>query len=151
MTAAANVNQRVVQGQTAQVRRSLRRLRELARLPEEEFLSGPDNYAIAEHHLRRCLEAMLDMGRHLIARCGLGAAQEYADVPRLLAEAGALTSDTANDAAALAKLRNRLVHFYWQVDAEEMHQVLSERLSTVESFCREVLDWLAEQAAENGV
>lgn len=147
----SKVNRRLVRSQIAGIRRSVRRLRQLGGLPKEHFLASPDNFAIAEHHLRRSLEAVFDAGRHIAARSGLGAAQEYADVPRLLEEGGVLTADTAKAAAALARLRNRLVHFYWQVDAEEMHSVLGERLTLVEAFCREVLAWLSPHQATDGV
>ncbi|HCJ10711.1 MAG TPA: hypothetical protein DHW14_06060 [Clostridiales bacterium] len=46
------------------VRNSLARLRELSTLTLDEFRAVPDNYAIAEHHLRRALQALLDLGRH---------------------------------------------------------------------------------------
>lgn len=47
------------------VRRSLARLRELAALSPEQFQAVPDSYAVTEHHLRRALQALLDLGRHI--------------------------------------------------------------------------------------
>jgi len=48
----------------ALMRTSVYRLKEFRKMEEEEFLVNPDNYAIAEHHLRRALECLLDIGRH---------------------------------------------------------------------------------------
>jgi len=48
------------------VRSSLSRLRALALLSLADFRANPDHYAIAEHHLRRALQALLDIGRHVV-------------------------------------------------------------------------------------
>jgi uncharacterized protein YutE (UPF0331/DUF86 family) len=54
------------------------------------FLADPRNVAAAESHLRRALEALLDLGRHVLAR-GFGrAATEYKDIARALIEVGVL-------------------------------------------------------------
>ncbi|MCL6558618.1 MAG: DUF86 domain-containing protein [Firmicutes bacterium] len=49
---------------------SVRRLEKLAELSPDEFAANPDHFAIAEHHLRRALEAVFDVGRHIIAKEG---------------------------------------------------------------------------------
>ncbi len=43
-----------------------------------------DNFAIAEHHLRRALEAVLDIGRHIVAKKGLGRPEDYRGIFELL-------------------------------------------------------------------
>jgi hypothetical protein len=40
------------------VKQAVKRLRRLAAEGEAAFLSGPDNYAIAEHNLRRAIQAV---------------------------------------------------------------------------------------------
>ena len=47
------------------IRQSLKRLEEFKELSKEEFLANDDYFAIAEHHLRRGIEAILDIGRHI--------------------------------------------------------------------------------------
>ncbi|MBI3945461.1 MAG: DUF86 domain-containing protein [Armatimonadetes bacterium] len=120
------------------MRRSVRRLAELAALPEKEFLADPDNFAIAEHHFRRAIEAAMDLGRHLIARLALGSAEEYADVPRVLGESRILSPETTTAALQLARLRSRPVHLYWQVTPAELHRLLQTQVEPLEAFCTEV-------------
>jgi len=148
MKPASAVNLRLVKSRVADVRRSLGRLRELRKVALDRFLADPDMFAIAERHLRRLLEALFDAGRHIIARSGLGVASDYADVPRLLAESHILSKTTALELRTLARLRNRLVHFYWQVTAAEMHNILNQRLSHIEACCRELLAWCVAQKSE---
>ena len=47
---------------------SLKRLKELANIPKDNFVKNDDYFAIAEHHLRRALEATLDIGRHICVK-----------------------------------------------------------------------------------
>ena len=54
------------------IRISLARLERLVALSWEEFVANPDNFAIAEHHLRRALQAVLDLGRHVLVKAGFG-------------------------------------------------------------------------------
>ena len=50
------------------LRNSVNRLNRFRELSEEAFAAHPDNYAIAEHHLRRALECLLDIGRHIVVK-----------------------------------------------------------------------------------
>ncbi|NCO34051.1 MAG: hypothetical protein AUJ92_17360 [Armatimonadetes bacterium CG2_30_59_28] len=142
MEDAPEINTRLVRSQVAHVRRSLRRLRQLSHLPVDDFVSNPDNFAISEHHFRRSLEALFDAGRHIIARSGFGVAYEYANVPRLLAEGGVLSDATSAEVRTLAKLREPPCALLWQVTPEEMHGILNERLTCIESCCVELLTWM---------
>ncbi len=58
----ASVNRRVVNAQLGQALSSVRRLQQLGALSDADFQAGPDNYAVAEHHLRRALDVTLWRG-----------------------------------------------------------------------------------------
>jgi uncharacterized protein YutE (UPF0331/DUF86 family) len=105
-------------------RRSLARLKELERLTLEEFLAEPDGYAVADHHLRRAMQAVLDLGRHLVVVRGWGNPGSYREVFDLLEGAGTLSRSLAVRGRVLAGARNRLVHDYAAVDEKEMWLML---------------------------
>jgi uncharacterized protein YutE (UPF0331/DUF86 family) len=126
------------------------RLNSLAGLSADEFASDPDNLAIAEHHLRRALECALDLGRHVVARMALGHADEYTQVPRLLGESGVISAATAASLQRSAKLRNRLVHLYWQVDTAEVHSLLPGQIEVLEAVCAEVWAFLGHAPDATG-
>ena len=44
----------------------LEKLRKLRRLSKDEFLSDERNPAATESFLRRCIEAIFDVGRHIL-------------------------------------------------------------------------------------
>lgn len=65
------LNRQLILERLSMLRSSVNRLNKLKNLSANAFLSDPDNYAIAEHHLRRALECVLDVGRHIVVKKGL--------------------------------------------------------------------------------
>ena len=117
------------------VRRRLQRLDEylgfLARLGEysrDELLSEPERYGAAERFLQLAIEALCDMGNHVVADEGLGSVEAYGDIPRLLAKAGILDGTQSEQWVRMIGFRNILVHEYLEIDREVVYQVLQERV-----------------------
>ena len=69
-------------------------LRRLQRYGVDEFLADPERYGSAERFLQLAIEAVTDMGSHLIADLALGEVKWYSDIPRILAEKGYIGSST---------------------------------------------------------
>ena len=60
----------------------------LQRYRLEEFLENPERYGSAERFLQLAIEAVTDMGNHLVADLELGVVNCYRDIPSLLVAAG---------------------------------------------------------------
>jgi len=121
---------------------SLRRLAKLAAVEESHFLADPDHFAIAEHHLRRALEAMFDIGRHIMAKKGLGHPRDYRSILTALGQERIIPLAFAQQITGMAGYRNRLVHGYAEVTPVEMYSLLKERLGDLDTFCRYILEYL---------
>ena len=133
----------VVAERAAWVRQMLDSLRNLPLGAADEFFSDPRNAAAAESYLRRALEALLDLGRHLLAK-GFGKAPaEYKETAKELGRVGVLSSEDARTLVTLAGYRNRMVHFYHEVGTQELFEICSERLGDVERVLDQVLAWCA--------
>lgn len=52
------------------IRNAVKRLKLLAEMPAEEFCRNEDAVDIAENRLRRAIEALFDLGRHLVVKSG---------------------------------------------------------------------------------
>lgn len=72
----SNLNIKLVEDRLGFISKSVARLKRLSYLDEEDFL-GDDNPAIAESYLRRSLEAIFDVGRHIIAKTAGKGIVEY--------------------------------------------------------------------------
>ena len=111
----AKINQRVISNRLAWVDKMLLEIRSLPLNTFDNFIQDNRNIWSAESCLRRSLEALLDMGRHILAKAyGLGVT-EYKEIARELGKNGVLDSKCADIMEILAGYRNRMVHFYQEI------------------------------------
>lgn len=138
----ALLSERIVTARIAWVREMTARIRALPLGAFESFSADSRNVASAESYLRRGLEALLDLGRHLLAK-GFGiATTEYKEIAARLKETGVLTGDQAATLLRLAGYRNRLVHFYHEVSDRELYEICSRQLSDVERATDAIASWI---------
>lgn len=108
----------------------------------EAFTADAQTTAAAESYLRRSLEALLDLGRHMLAK-GFGEpAAEYKAIATGLERHGVLDAPTAGLLRTLAGYRNRMVHFYHELSAEELHDICANQLSDLEGVRDALLEWI---------
>lgn len=80
------INKIMIRERLILVKEYLHRLKRLSQIPVEEFVDS-DSCAAAESYLRRSLEAIFDIGRHILAKGGhIELAQEYKSIARGLEE-----------------------------------------------------------------
>ena len=120
-------------------------LRGLGALPMTSlaaFQSDARDAAAAESYLRRVLEAVLDLGRHILAK-GLGEGTlEYKQVALALQRAGVLDEARGEVLVDLAAYRNRLTHFYDEVTTPELFEICAHRVAEIRLVRNAMLDWL---------
>jgi uncharacterized protein YutE (UPF0331/DUF86 family) len=111
---------------------------------ENEFTREPHMVAAGESYLRRALEALLDLGRHVLAKgFGLPVA-EYAAIADQLGAKGVVPSDLAARLKLMAGYRNRLVHEYDVITPGELYVILTERISEVIAVSNAIRKWLVD-------
>jgi len=118
---------------------SLEQLRALPAASLESFLADARTLPAAESLLRRSLEALLDVARHLLAK-GFGEGPlEYRQVARRAAERGLVRDPEVADVFyMLAGYRNRLTHFYSEITPDELFGIVSGQLGDVEKVAVEL-------------
>ncbi|NSW76941.1 MAG: DUF86 domain-containing protein [Candidatus Atribacteria bacterium] len=113
----------------------LRELYKLSALDKASFLSDKRNPAAGESFLRRTLEAIFDIGRHILAKTGyMDMATEYKAIAQGLKEAGIIDESLSKTLVQMAGYRNRLVHLYNLVSDEELYTVICSNLKDIEDF-----------------
>jgi uncharacterized protein YutE (UPF0331/DUF86 family) len=117
----------------------------IERLPLSDlaaFEADPRNAASAESYVRRALEALLDLGRHILAKgIGQGPA-EYKEVAIALTRAHVLDESQGALLVRLAGYRNRLVHFYDEVSDEELYEICTQHACDIGDLLEALLDWV---------
>jgi len=135
------ISKRVVSDRLAWVDRMVGEIRSLPLDDRKLFFSDKRNVWTAESCLRRGLEALFDLGRHILAK-GFGkGVTEYKEIASGLREQGVLAQEEAELLRVLAGYRNRLVHFYHEVDAEELYDVCGQHLTDLERMAAAYQAW----------
>lgn len=111
-------------------------LKAIQRYPKEQFLADPEKYGSAERFLQLTIEALNDIGGHLVADLNLGVVDSASDIPRLLCEKGHVGEELREIWIRMIGFRNILVHDYLDVDRVVVHQVLSDNLKDVQALMR---------------
>ena len=137
-----SISKRVVVDRLAWVDQMLVEIRALPLGDPDVFFADSRNIWAAESCLRRGLEALFDLGRHILAKgYGVGAS-EYKEIATRLEERGVLSATDANLFRLLAGYRNRLVHFYHEVSPEELYRICATRLGDLERLSDLYRAWL---------
>lgn len=120
----------------------LAELKGLSMLPEEEFLSDKRNPAAAESYLRRSLEAIFDVSRHILAKSYGFKELEYKKIATELREKGIVDREYSRTLMKMAGYRNRMVHLYHEISPMEIYDILKGNLSDIERFVSEIASFI---------
>jgi uncharacterized protein YutE (UPF0331/DUF86 family) len=130
------LNKEVLRTRIAYIEDSLKSLERFKGMPYEEFHSNPDHFRIAFYDLHRTLEAMMDIGSHILSRIPGARPASYKDIPRLLDKHKILPSAFANNKLLkMTGYRNRMVHFYGEITEHELCRIIQEELEDIVTFC----------------
>lgn len=138
------ISEKVVVGRIAWIEEMLAGIAALPLDDKSVFTQDSRNIAAAESYLRRALEALLDLGRHILAK-GFGlTVSEYKEISQGLLQVGVLTTDEAHLMRDIAGYRNRLVHFYNEVSSIELYEICAGQASDVAHLADRLAQWVAE-------
>lgn len=107
------------------------RLRPLAGLPVEEYLTRVDAQLATERLMERMIGRMLDINYHIaIEQVGV-APRDFFESFLKMGELGVLPPDIAREVARAAGLRNRLAHEYNDLDPARVHEAAGRALRDI--------------------
>lgn len=110
----------------------------------QDFSGDRRNIWAAESCLRRSLEALLDIGRHILAKGFATGVIEYKEIAQRLGDFGVLSPSEAGLLRILAGYRNRLVHFYHEIGEEELYKICKDQLGDLQEVKDAYLRWLKD-------
>ena len=136
------LSKRVIGDRLAWLDKMVAEIRALPLGSYEEFSANRRDVWAAESCLRRALEAIFDLGRHILAKgFGLGVT-EYKQIATELETAAVLSHSRARLLSTLAGYRNRLVHFYHEVTSEELYEICRDNLDDLLEIKNAFLKWV---------
>lgn len=126
---------------------SLRKLRSLSKLPEDEFLGHYEKIDTAKYNFIVAIEAIIDICNRIISKRKLGYPQDYSDVIKLMSQEGVLEGDLVGRLVEMVKFRNMLVHLYWKIENDRLYQYLRENLGDFEAFKEAIRKYLKKSSS----
>jgi len=88
----SNLNIKLIEDRLGFINKAVAKLKKTAILSEGDFFNG-DSPAVAESYIRRSLEAMFDIGRHITAKTAGKGIVEYKEIANALGNAGVITKE----------------------------------------------------------
>jgi len=139
-----NINNDIVTQRASWVFEMINSLRELPIENKAEFLRNKHHVAAAESYLRRSLEALFDIGRHILAKKFAYPAAEYKEIAKGLSDKKVIIGDQVELMRKMAGYRNRMVHFYHEITPEELHEICINHLDEIKLLLDRLLQWIKE-------
>ena len=107
---------------------NLEKLEILRAMGYEKFRSDFRNIDSALHRLQTSIQALVDTGGYIIASLGLRTPGSSGEVIDILMEHGLLKAGQRDRYISMIQFRNRIVHFYNDIDLKVLFQILQEEL-----------------------
>jgi uncharacterized protein YutE (UPF0331/DUF86 family) len=139
---SGKVNLNIVSQRSAWIKEMIEALQDLPIHNRQKFLSNKHTIAAAESYLRRALESLFDIGRHILARRFGAPVTEYKEIAQSLFERKILQKNEADTLRQMAGYRNRMVHFYHEISPEELQEICAHHLDDIEVLLNKLLDWV---------
>ena len=108
-------------------------LKEIQKLSINEFQNDLRNLKSTCRSLQNAIQALIDLGNHIISSLNLGKPEIYEDIPSLLFENKVITKSFKEKFIYMIKFRNFLVHEYDRVDPLRIYKILKENIDDIES------------------
>jgi len=133
------IDQEIIDSRLEKIRANLVDLKTMAKLTAKDFLSDSIKISAAERNLQISIEAMLDIGNHIIAEKGFEQPTEYRDIFLVLGKRGVFSGSFTEKLVEMAGLRNRLVHVYMDIDPKQIYEFLTRDLGDFDAFVKQIL------------
>lgn len=132
------INKKVIEERIKLIETHLQRLKRFQKLSKGEFASSL-NYDATAWNLRCALEATFDICAHILARIPGVRVGEYKKMAVEMGKQKILPKDFAkNQLYQMTGYRNRLTHFYFEINAKEMYGIIQNNLSDFEIFLKHI-------------
>ena len=124
----------VVRDRESRIRRYVGDLREMAGISEAAFLQNRERQYAVLHALQLAIEASVEIATHICAADDLGIPASYAEAFDLIEKAGIVEHELAEHLRGMARFRNRIVHFYGELDLPLVYRLLQDRLADFDRY-----------------
>ncbi|HBP64819.1 MAG TPA: DUF86 domain-containing protein, partial [Desulfosporosinus sp.] len=125
------VDKDIIQRKLSVIDLRLQNLETLKLMELKEFMASFQAVDAAKYNLQVCIEALIDVSNHVVARERWGIPSTSAEAVKLIIQHGVLGKDKESSLVQMVKFRNRIVHLYQEVDDSDIYRILQENLDDI--------------------
>jgi uncharacterized protein YutE (UPF0331/DUF86 family) len=120
-------------------------LERLRRLPREQVVGDSVTQWAARYGLVCAIQCVLDASLHILVDAGFDRPHDNKEIIDALGRHAIVPEALAGRMRGMAGFRNILVHRYFKVDAQKVHEHLNAGLDDFVTFAKHVRNWLDQQ------
>jgi uncharacterized protein YutE (UPF0331/DUF86 family) len=128
------VKKEILHKRLTNLEKSLKVLTGLQQYSFDQFVKNPLLYGSAERFLHLSIEALIDIGNHIISDLELGEVNYYADIPLRLGEHGYMNDSQIKIFIKMIGFRNALVHEYIEIDRKKVFEIIQSNLRDIKEI-----------------
>ena len=118
---------------------NLEKLEILRAMGYEKFTSDFRNIDSALHRFQTSIQALVDIAGYIIASLGLRTPGTSGEVIDILVEHGLFNAGQRDRYISMIQFRNRILHFYNNIDLKVLYQILQEELLDIRELYRTLI------------
>ena len=132
----------IVMEKVSWIRKMIKEIKELPISSYEEFVADRRNVYSAESCLRKAIEGLFDLLRHILLKAFANGTIEYKKIAKKMEEYGVISKEKLEKLVKIAGYRNRIVHFYQEISDKELFEISSKEIEDIEEIINEILSYL---------
>ena len=133
------VDKDIIQRKLSFIDLKLQNLETLKLIKREDFLTSFQALDATKYNLQVCIEALIDISNHIVARERWGIPSTSTEAVKLIIQHGVLSKDKELSLVQMVKFRNRIVHLYQEVDDSEIYRILQENIDDIKGFIQAMI------------
>lgn len=128
------VDREVVLKRLDHLEKKLNYLQDVEQFNKEEFSNNQDIYFRYERALHLAIEAVINLGNHLIADQNLRTPESNRDIFKVLYENELINKQLYTNLEKMAGFRNILVHDYLTLDRELEYEIIQNSIADLRKY-----------------
>lgn len=117
-----------------ELERRLKRWERDKKVSIKEFMLNKEKQDSIIYNMLIAVQASIDLGNRLLEKNNLGPASTYAEIFEILGKNGLISLALSKELQKLARFRNVLVHFYWDINLKKVYFVLKRKDRVLRKF-----------------
>lgn len=132
----------IIEERVDKIREASKELLEYRKKSLEEFLKNTELQYATMYGLIVGIEAICDIGNHILAKYFLAKCEHYEDIIKNLGEYGVIPKELSSRSKEMADFRNFLIHVYHEVDPNKVYVNLQKAPEEFTKFAKYFIKFL---------